>query len=47
MHYNELRNEQARQLFDSEQIYAACRTARAEHDGRYAGSMSWKHINCS
>lgn len=47
MFYNELRNEQARQIIDVEQVFSAYRTARTELEERFAGGMSWKEINGS
>lgn len=44
MSYRELRHDQARQALDAEQVFAAYRTAKAEFDNRFAGSMSWKTI---
>lgn len=45
MPYNELRNDQVRQIIDVQQVFEAYRAARSELDARFAGSMSWKTIS--
>ncbi len=44
MPFSDLRHEQARQIVDVEQIFAAYSASRAEERARYAGLMSWKRI---
>ncbi len=41
MDFNELRNEQRRQLVDARQIFEAYQAARAKWAHSFAGSMRW------
>ena len=45
MLYQELRNEQIRQLIDAEQVFEAWREADRERRRRFLGSMSWKTLS--
>lgn len=42
--FSNLRSDQVRQTIDVEQVFDAYRASRAEHDGRFAGTMSWKRV---
>ena len=41
MQFNELTNEQRRQLTDARQVFQAYKDAQSEHERRFVGSMRW------
>jgi hypothetical protein len=43
-YFTQLSGEQTRQLLNTEQAYAAFRSARAEREERFRGSMAWKSV---
>jgi len=45
MKFHELKHDQRRQLIDTQQVYEAWRSARAERDRRFTGSMRWAPRN--
>lgn len=45
MSYNELRNDQIRQMVDVQQVFEAYQSGRSELDARFPGSMTWKTIS--
>ncbi|MEA1831680.1 nucleotidyltransferase domain-containing protein [Methylobacterium durans] len=44
MLFNDLNGDQARQTIDTEQVFRAYSSARAEFEGSYAGSIAWKTV---
>ena len=42
--FNDIKNEQVRQLIDAEHVYQAYRNAHREMLTRFAGSMAWKRV---
>lgn len=41
MQFNELSNEQRRQLTDARQVFQAYKEAKSDHERRFSGSMRW------